>query len=134
MTHPFFPSSEFGWCFLAVLIAVLGCAAYQDFRFAIIPKWLTLPLLALGVIANMIRGAWLAYDGGFIWLDTDGSVFLGVLDGLLFALVGFIVGFGLLLVMWILGTCGGGDVKLFAGIGAWTGPIYVIFVLVGSMF
>jgi Flp pilus assembly protein protease CpaA len=35
--------------------------------------------------------------------------------------------------MWVLGTCGGGDVKLFAALGGWVGPILVPFLLLGSV-
>jgi prepilin peptidase CpaA len=59
---------------------------------------------------------------------------VGALDGLLFAVVGFLAGFAIFFGMWILGLCGGGDVKLFAALGAWIGPYYCLWVLAGSMF
>src|SRR5262249_10830944 len=48
-------------------------------------------------------------------------------------LAGFAAGFALFFVMWVLGTCGGGDVKLFAALGAWVGPYLVLFVLIGTL-
>jgi hypothetical protein len=33
----------------------------------------------------------------------------------------------------LLGTCGGGDVKLFAALGAWVGPLLAVFVLAGTL-
>jgi len=134
MYKPFFPGLEFGWCYLFVLMCILAFAAYQDLRFAIIPKWLTLPLLGIGLVANLLRTGWLGYDGTKLWLFESGSPFLGSLDGLVFSITGVLVGFAILFLMWIIGTCGGGDVKLFAGLGAWTGPIHIIFVLAASMF
>jgi prepilin peptidase CpaA len=39
------------------------------------------------------------------------------------------MGFGIFFVMWILGVCGGGDLKLFAALSAWVGvgPQYLLF-------
>ncbi len=37
-------------------------------------------------------------------------------------MLGFLTGFGLTIVLFVLGAVGGGDVKLLAGIGAWIGP------------
>src|SRR5262249_40457424 len=51
-------------------------------------------------------------------------------DGLLFSLAGFALGFALFFAMWVLGVCGGGDVKFFAALGAWIGPRNVLYVLV----
>src|SRR5207248_1261453 len=54
-------------------------------------------------------------------------------DGLLFAAAGFLLGFAVFFVLWILGACGGGDVKIFAAVGAWLGPTLAVFVLAGTM-
>jgi Flp pilus assembly protein protease CpaA len=35
--------------------------------------------------------------------------------------------------MWILGTAGGGDVKQFAAASAWVGPLWVIYLLIGTI-
>lgn len=130
----FFPNPEFAWVFLASLVAILAVCAYVDWQRMVIPKWLTLPLLALGVVATLVRSAWLGAQGDPLWFRLPtGNVFLGLLDGLLFALVGFLVGFGMIFLMWILGTCGGGDVKLFAALGAWLGPLYSIYILAASL-
>ena len=53
----------------------------------------------------------------------------GLLDGLLFTLAGVAVAFVLMFVLWILGVCGGGDVKLYAAVGAWVGPWNVFPIL-----
>jgi prepilin peptidase CpaA len=117
MTPPFFPSASFGWVFCGLLLTLLGLATYHDLKRLLIPKWLTLPLLATGLVANVLRKTCLAGDA---W---------GLLDGFLFALAGFGTGFGLFFLMWLLGTCGGGDVKLFAALGAWIGPLLAVYVL-----
>jgi prepilin peptidase CpaA len=118
---PFFPGPVFAWVFVATLLGFLAVAAVLDYRWLIVPKWLTLSMLALGAIANGVRGGCLPADVG------------SVLDGLLFALAGFGTGFGLFFVMWILGTCGGGDVKLFAALGSWVGATLAFFLLCGTL-
>lgn len=125
----FFPDPIFGWIFYLSLLGLLAVASYNDQRFQIIPKKVTLTLLLAGLLFNLVRGAWLSEKGYSTWLLAGDSVGLGLLDGALFALAGFALGFALFFVMWILGACGGGDVKLFAAVGAWLGPTFSIMVL-----
>ena len=125
----FFPEPVFGWAYLAVLLAILVAASCLDLRFLAVPKWLTVPALGLGVLCNLARGAWLGAVDQPAWALGAGGPVVGALDGLLFALAGFLVGFGLFFLMWILGVCGGGDVKLFAALGAWLGPALAVAVL-----
>jgi Flp pilus assembly protein protease CpaA len=129
---PFFPDAGFAWVFVALLLTLAGLAAVYDTRTAIIPKWITLGTLAVGVVVNTVRGAWLGSLGSKVWLISETSLALGALDGFLFALVGFAAGFGLFFVMWVLGVCGGGDVKLMAALSAWFGPIGVALLLIVS--
>ena len=44
----FFPDPLFGWIFLAALFGILAVAAWKDLRAMMVPKWLTVPALALG--------------------------------------------------------------------------------------
>jgi prepilin peptidase CpaA len=126
MTHPFFPDAWFAWTFYVVLVGITLIACYTDVRRMIVPKWLTVPALGLGVVFNVIRGAWLGalVERGAGW---------GALDGLLFSLKGFGIGFGLFFFMWVCGVCRGGDVKLFAALGAWLGFTLSIVVLMGTV-
>jgi prepilin peptidase CpaA len=131
---PFFPDPYFGWTFYAVLVAFTLVGAYLDLRKAVLPKWLTLSLLAVGVVFNIVRGAWLAALGGQLWcLSTTGNPWLGALDGFLFSLVGFLSTTALFIVFWFMKLCGGGDVKLFAALGAWIGFTYSLFVMLASV-
>jgi Flp pilus assembly protein protease CpaA len=130
---PFFPDPYFGWTFYAVLVAFALLGAYLDLRRAVLPKKLTLSLLAVGVVFNIIRGMWLAWLGERLsWLQT-GNVWLGAVDGFLFSLKGFVLTTALFVLFWIMKLCGGGDVKLFAALGAWIGFNYSIFVMLGSV-
>ncbi len=59
-----------------------------------------------------------------------GFLFHGVtsgLDGLLMSGLGFLVGLGLLIIPFIKGGIGAGDVKLLAAVGAWKGAVFVIY-------
>jgi prepilin peptidase CpaA len=89
-------------------------------------------MLALGVLFNVVRGALLGAGEKDLWILSGEGLFLGCLDGFLLALFGFLVGFALFFAMWILGTCGGGDVKLMAALGAWVGPKLIVFLMLGS--
>ena len=58
---------------------------------------------------------------------------MGLADGLLFSLGGFATGFAIFLGMWLLGLCGGGDVKIFAAVGAWIGFKFTFWLWGGSL-
>jgi Flp pilus assembly protein protease CpaA len=64
---------------------------------------------------------------------SPAGVATGAVDGLLFAAAGFAGGFTLFFGLWLMGVCGGGDVKLFAALGAWIGPVLVVAVLAVSL-
>jgi Flp pilus assembly protein protease CpaA len=129
----FFPNLGFAWIYLGMLFTLLVIASGTDLRQYVIPKWISLAALALGVIGNIVRGAWLGGEGRPVWMLSDNGAFVGALDGLLFAGAGFLVGFALFFLMWILGVCGGGDVKLFAALGACVGAYNAILVLIVTL-
>src|SRR4029077_13443330 len=87
---------------------------------------------ALGVTCNLVRGAWLGGLGRPTWTLGGSGAVIGALDGFLFALAGFAVGFTIFFLMWIAGACKGGDVKLFAAVSAWVGPYICLWILVLS--
>jgi Flp pilus assembly protein protease CpaA len=113
MDDVFFPNPAFGWVFLLALLSVLIAACYFDLRHLTIPNRLTIPALAAGFVINSIRL-------GMIGAQTDHTL-SGVFYGLLFSLLGFSLGFGLFVLFWLSGLCGGGDVKLFAAVASWLG-------------
>ena len=77
-------------------------ATYTDLKKGrIIPNWLTLPLIPIGVVFYIIWGAY----------QRD---FLIVISGA----VGSAVAFGVGYVLWLTGGWAGGDVKLFTAFGA----------------
>lgn len=99
------------WAFWGCL-PFLGTALITDILSMRIPNWLTLSGLLAGLVTQGVINGW---------------------HGLLFASAGAAVGFTLLLLMHFIGAVGAGDVKLFAGIGAWTGTLFTMQVLVYSI-
>ena len=89
-------------------LAVLGVATFTDLRSRRIPNWLVLPFLVLGFAVS----AWMHGWHGF----------LPSLEG---------AGLGLLIygVLFFMGGMGAGDVKLCAAIGAWIGPVQLLYAL-----
>jgi len=96
----------------AVFVGTFSLAAvWCDTRTRKIPNALTLPMFALGWV----------YQGWFFGLD-----------GLLSAALAFAVGFGTLFLLWLMGSGGGGDVKLMGALAVWLGLTPTILVLVFS--
>lgn len=87
-------------------------AAISDLRFRKIPNRMTAPMCVAGIVYQV------AFYG---------------LDGLWVALLGFGAGFGILFVLWMIATAGGGDVKLMAALGTWLGWLMVLKVLLCSL-
>jgi prepilin peptidase CpaA len=129
----FFPDPVFGWVFLTVLAIVSGFAAWVDLRWMVVPKAVTFSCLGIGLAFTLVRTTWLASLGEQAFLLDPTSAWMGLLDGVLFSLFGCGLGFAIFFVLWILGACGGGDVKLFAALGAWIGPRYAIYVVAVSI-
>jgi prepilin peptidase CpaA len=137
MPGPFFPDFYFAWTFYVVLVGLCLIGAFVDLRKAKLPKSLTLTALVLGFVFNIIRGAWLGAEGSPLvlrWFELPtGSAAMGALYGFLYSLIGFLLTTVLFVVLYALKTCGGGDVKLFAALGAWVGLVYVVYIMLASV-
>jgi prepilin peptidase CpaA len=95
-----------------VVLAAVAVAALTDILKFKVHNVVTLPLLLLG----------LAYHG-----------FMGGWPGFVLSLVGAAVGFGLLLVFYLMGGIGAGDVKLLTALGAWLQlPWLVLWVFLAA--
>ncbi|MGI6655706.1 MAG: prepilin peptidase [Desulfobulbus sp.] len=86
---------------LACLVAVTAASA-TDLHGRIIPNAITLPTLL----------------GGCLYLGLT----LPGMEGVFLSLTGALLGGGLLLLPYLRGMVGGGDLKLLAALGAWLGP------------
>ena len=96
---------------IVFLLAVGGftlTAAITDTRFRRIPNKITLPMFVLGLVFQIAFNGWSGDD------TVAGA-------GLKSALLAFLLGFGTLFVLWIIGGGGGGDVKLMGALSVWLG-------------
>jgi prepilin peptidase CpaA len=101
---------EFGPWIAAVLIAII--AGVLDWRYRRIPNWLTVSGLAAGVVINTVLYRW---------------------PGLKTALLGALLGLGLLLPFVLIRSLGAGDWKLAGALGACLGPRQLMSVLVATI-
>lgn len=102
---------------IQLIVFVLGVAgltalaAFWDLKERRIPNWLTLPVFGAGWIYQLV------FNG---------------LPGLGDGALGFLVGFGTLFVLWIVGGGGGGDVKLMGALSVWLGFRLTLMVMIAS--
>jgi prepilin peptidase CpaA len=94
-----------GYDVAAAVAVFTAIAAVLDYRTRKIPNWLTVSAALLGLAYHTLA------PGGM---------------GPLPALAGFAIGFSLLLLPWLLGGGGMGDVKLLAALGVWLGPVLLL--------
>ena len=98
--------------FLITVILFTALTAWTDVRTRRIPNAVTLPM-------------WLAGWVYQIWFFQT--------DGLLAGLYGFGIGFGVFFVLWMIGSAGGGDVKLLGALSVWLGPGLTLKVMLASL-
>lgn len=94
-----------GYDYVALVAGFITAAAVTDYKTRKIPNWLTVPAAVLALVYHSFA------PHGF---------------GLLMSLAGFAIGFCLLLLPWLLGGGGMGDVKMLAALGAWLGPVFIL--------
>ncbi len=102
------------WTTVVFLVCVAGytaVAAACDLWTKKLPNRLTVTGLVAALAFHGLTGGW---------------------SGLVTAVGGFATGFGILLVLWIIGGGGGGDVKLMGALGAWLGPQWTLSVFLLS--
>ncbi len=98
--------------FLTAIILFTVATAWTDLRLRKVLNAMTLPM-------------WIA---GWVW-QASFHGWTGLWDGL----CGFAIGFGILFVLWMVGSAGGGDVKLLGALSVWLGPGLTLKVLLGSL-
>lgn len=85
--------------------------AFTDLRERRIPNALTVPAFVAGLVYQAAFHGW---------------------AGLTDAALGFLLGFGTLFILWIIGGGGGGDVKLMGALSVWLGWNRTLLVLILS--
>jgi prepilin peptidase CpaA len=84
-----------------ILVPGVLLASWVDYAQRRVPNWLNAGMIVSGFLVQA------AFHGA---------------PGMLQGLLGMLVGFGLLIVPWLMHGMGAGDVKLLAAIGVWFGP------------
>ena len=97
--------NSFAWWPTLIVLAV---ATFTDLRNRRIPNWPVLPFLLVGIVVSGWLHGW----------HGVGQSFAGM--GLALLINGF--------AFW-MGWTGAGDVKLFAAIGAWIGPVQMFWAI-----
>lgn len=92
-----------------LLLLILLTAAVTDFRSRVIPNWLTLPAVMGGIAYHS------AVNG---------------MSGFIFSIEGVLLGFALLILFYLAGGMGAGDVKLLGAVGSLLGPkgLFLVFI------
>ena len=89
------------WPIWFVTVTLVVAAVIDGYKLKV-PNWLTFPMIVSGWLYSATSVA------GYPWWE-----------GLMYSLLGTIVGLALLMPAYAIGGMGAGDVKLLAGIGAW---------------
>ncbi len=93
------------------LLLLLSVAVVIDWRERRIPNWLNLLTFLTGIV--YVSAGWLPISG---WQ----------------CLFGVLVGFAMVLPRVLLGATGAGDLKQHMAVGAWTGPVGILVITLGS--
>jgi prepilin peptidase CpaA len=96
-----------------ILVPGILLASWIDYAQRKVPNWLNASLIVIGLIVQ--------------------AIFFGA-QGVTHGLLGMLVGFGVLIVPWLMHGMGAGDVKLMAAIGVWFGPwMTLVSFAIGAM-
>jgi prepilin peptidase CpaA len=97
---------------ILVLVAAIIAAVTDVWKFKVY-NLLTLPLLASGLLYHATHGGAAALAG---------------------SVVGALAGFGIMIVLYVMGGMGAGDVKFVTALGAWLGlPLTLYVIIAGSI-
>lgn len=101
----------------ALLVPLALIITYYDVRYRRIPNAFVLATLVSGLVVNSFYGGW---------------------RGLAYSIGGFLLAFGLMILLHVFGAMGAGDVKLFAAVGSVVGaqlvvPTLIVVALTGGL-
>jgi prepilin peptidase CpaA len=101
------------WPIWVVTITLVVAAVIDGMQLKV-PNWITFPM----IVSGWIYSATLSPEPGW--------------TGLIYSLIGTVVGLALLLPAYAIGGMGAGDVKLLAGVGAWVGGTNTLYAFAAT--
>lgn len=101
------------WPIWFVTITLIVAAVIDGLQLKV-PNWITFPMIASGWVYSAVLSPYAGWEG------------------LMFSLIGTVVGLLLLLPAYAIGGMGAGDVKLMAGIGAWVWTTVTLYAFAVS--
>src|SRR6186713_650545 len=96
------------WPVWIVTITLIVAAVIDGLKLKV-PNWITFPMILSGWVYSAVLSPY------FGW------------EGLMYSVLGTIVGLALLLPAYAIGGMGAGDVKLLAGVGAWVWTTHTLY-------
>jgi len=108
------------WWAFGVIGVVLIIASITDVRYGVVPKTLTYPTIVIALVGH-------TFFSGLLGGDSEMQL------GLAGSLAGFATGFFPMLIIFLTGGIGGGDVKLMGAIGALGGWKFVLLTLFSGL-
>src|SRR5580658_321649 len=104
--------NEFARCGFGVMAITTAIVCYTDFRYRQIPNWIPVSVFALGISFQCMFNGFRGLRNGFM---------------------GFLLSFCFFLILYLLSSVGGGDVKLAGALGVWMNgwpsAIQMLFIL-----
>jgi prepilin peptidase CpaA len=97
---------SFGWWPTLIVLCV---ATITDLHSRRIPNWLVFPYWLAGIVVQGVFSGWHGIGQSL----AGAGIAIGIFGGL-----------------FLLGGMGAGDVKLCAAVGAWIGPVQMVFALI----
>lgn len=101
------------WLVQSILLILLVVSAATDLLFSKLFNKVTVTATVLGIVLNSI-GSFVTGQGFTLMITS---------------LVGWLVGFGIMLLLFFFGGIGGGDVKLMGAIGALGGYPFILWAM-----
>lgn len=96
-----------------VLALILIVCAWTDFKYRKIYNCVIGPGLLIAIVLSVVSSGW---------------------SGLGNSILGFITGLLLLIIPFLLGGMGAGDVKLLAMVGTFNGPVFAFYAFIATAF
>src|SRR5437762_8799773 len=100
MFHNLIHSLAANWPIWVVTLTLIVAAVIDGLKLKV-PNWITFPMILSGCVYSVTLSPYAGWEG------------------LMYSVLGTIVGLELLLPAYSIGGMGAGDVKLLAGVGAW---------------